>query len=70
MCTAPRVLRNLGTLLTLPHDNLQLPLLKGSLERAKAIPTGEAWAEADLHYAPYRSGQTVLFLDIGIGTHF
>ena len=126
---------------TLPRDNFKLRLLKGSLERTKAIPTGtgdndldyegfdvvvtrkatdlpfalaigaaryeeafhrgypdqdlggsifvhrwgphvsalrswplgrffEAWTEVDLHYAPYRSGQTVLFLDIGIGARF
>jgi hypothetical protein len=30
----------------------------------------EAWAEADLHYAPYDSPQTILMIDIGIGVHF
>jgi hypothetical protein len=30
----------------------------------------ETWAEADLHYAPYRPGQMVLFVDIGIGVRF
>jgi hypothetical protein len=30
----------------------------------------ETWVEADLHYAPYQPGQTVLFVDIGIGAHF
>jgi hypothetical protein len=28
---------------------------------------GEVWAEADLHYAPYRPRQLALFLDVGIG---
>jgi hypothetical protein len=127
--------------ISLPHDNFQVRLLKGSLERTRAIPTGtgdndldyegidlvitrkatdfpvalaigvaryeeayhvgyphqdlggsefvhrwgphvsalrswrfgrffEAWAEADLHHAPYRPSQLVLFLDIGVGVHF
>jgi hypothetical protein len=30
----------------------------------------DAWAEADLHYAPYRPAQTVLFVDIGLGVRF
>jgi len=28
---------------------------------------GQLWAEADLHYGPYRPRQLVLFLDVGIG---
>jgi hypothetical protein len=30
----------------------------------------EGWAELDLHYAPYNSPQTLVFLDIGVGMHF
>ncbi len=30
---------------------------------------GQVWVETDLHYAPYRPRQLVLFLDIGIGVH-
>ncbi len=30
----------------------------------------EAWAEADLHYAPYQPKQYVVFVDVGIGVHF
>jgi hypothetical protein len=30
----------------------------------------DVWTEADLHYAPYRPGQTVLFLDVGLGVRF
>jgi hypothetical protein len=30
----------------------------------------EGWAELDLHYAPYDSPQTILFLDVGVGMHF
>jgi len=30
----------------------------------------EGWAELDLHYAPYDSPQTIVFLDIGVGLHF
>lgn len=30
----------------------------------------DLWAEADLHYAPYQPGQTVLFIDIGVGMRF
>jgi len=29
----------------------------------------DVWAEADLHYAPYHPGQTILFLDFGLGAH-
>lgn len=32
-----------------------------------AMRFGQLWAEADLHYAPYRPRQVVLFLDVGIG---
>lgn len=28
---------------------------------------GQLWAEADLHYAPYRPRQLVLFIDVGLG---
>jgi hypothetical protein len=28
---------------------------------------GQLWAEVDLHYAPYRPRQVMLFLDVGIG---
>lgn len=30
----------------------------------------EAWAETDLHYAPYQPKQTVLFVDVGLGVRF
>ena len=30
----------------------------------------QAWAELDLHYAPYDSPQTILLFDIGIGMRF
>src|SRR5256885_67590 len=30
---------------------------------------GRVWVETDLHYAPYRPRQLVLFLDIGVGVH-
>jgi hypothetical protein len=30
----------------------------------------DLWAEADLHHAQYRSAQTVLFVDIGLGVRF
>jgi len=30
----------------------------------------EVWAETDLHYAPYRPRQLVLFVDLGVGVHF
>jgi hypothetical protein len=30
----------------------------------------DVWAEADLHYAPYRPRQTVLLVDIGLGVRF
>jgi hypothetical protein len=28
---------------------------------------GQLWVEADLHYAPYRPRQLVLFVDVGVG---
>jgi hypothetical protein len=28
---------------------------------------GQLWAEADVHYAPYRPRQVVVFLDVGLG---
>ena len=28
---------------------------------------GQLWAEADLHYGPYRSRQLMLFLEVGLG---
>lgn len=126
---------------TLPGDNIRLRLLKGSLERTRAIPTNTgdndvdyegldlvvtrnatglpvdlaigaarfeeayhvgypdqdlggsvfvhrwgphvsalrswrfgrffvAWAEADLHYAPYQPRQIIALLDIGLGARF
>lgn len=30
----------------------------------------EAWAETDLYYAPYQPGQTILFLNVGLGARF
>lgn len=30
----------------------------------------DAWAETDLHYAPYQPRQVILFVDIGIGVRF
>jgi hypothetical protein len=30
---------------------------------------GQAWVEADLHYAPYQPRQVVAFLDVGLGLH-
>jgi hypothetical protein len=39
----------------------------GALRSLRVARFGEVWAEADLHYAPYRPRQLVLFLDVGIG---
>jgi hypothetical protein len=30
----------------------------------------DVWVETDLHYAPYRPRQTVLFVDVGLGVRF
>ncbi len=38
-----------------------------ALRSLRVARFGEVWAQADLHYAPYRARQLVLFLDVGIG---
>jgi len=38
-----------------------------ALRSLRVLRFGELWAETDLHYAPYRPRQLLLFLDVGIG---
>ena len=40
-----------------------------ALRSLRVLRYGELWAETDLHYAPYRPRQLVLFLNVGIGLH-
>jgi len=40
-----------------------------ALRSWRVVRYGELWAESDLHYAPYRPRQLVLFLNVGIGLH-
>ncbi len=43
------------------------PHLSALRSLLRVLRFGELWAETDLHYAPYRPRQLVLFLDVGIG---